>query len=72
MKGHETKMDLKCIWPRGVEWIDLAEVRNMVMNLEVSQKAEDFWTSLATAGFSRRTVLKVTSELQTETALVRC
>jgi hypothetical protein len=53
------------MWREGVEWIHRAEVReqwqafvNTVMNLQVSQKAEDFWTSVAAVGFSRRALLR--------------
>jgi hypothetical protein len=56
------RMDLREIGWGGMDWIDLAQVRdqwkalvNAVMNLRVPQNFGKFLSSCATGGFSRRT-----------------
>jgi hypothetical protein len=57
-------MDLKEVEWRGMDWIDLAQdrdvwgaVANAVMNLRVPYNAKNFLTSLKPVRFSRRTLL---------------
>jgi hypothetical protein len=58
------KMDLRDIVWDGMDWIDLAQVRdqrrtlvNTVMNLRVSQNAVKFLSSCTIGSFSRRAQL---------------
>jgi hypothetical protein len=69
-------MDLKVISWESVDWFDLADdtdkwlaLVNTVMNLRVTQNAENFLNSSGTVNFSRRTLLHEVSILMSLTQL---